>query len=151
MLDGTPFPEGNNPPEIWDQIPDNSKWQIFGLILFLELYSEISTDDHKHYMRGGRPGDFPDFDTIPLPPPCPIPFNLFDPLKLSKRASDEKKARGLEIEINNGRLAMLGIFGFLTEATLPGSVPTLKSIVLPYAGQVMAPFTQNMLDPSSLV
>eukprot|EP00537_Pseudo-nitzschia_pungens_P001580 CAMPEP_0172360958 /NCGR_PEP_ID=MMETSP1060-20121228/4884_1 /TAXON_ID=37318 /ORGANISM="Pseudo-nitzschia pungens, Strain cf. cingulata" /LENGTH=271 /DNA_ID=CAMNT_0013083083 /DNA_START=57 /DNA_END=872 /DNA_ORIENTATION=- len=149
MLDGTPFPEGNNPPELWDQIPDNSKWQIFGLILFLELWSEISTDDHKHYMRGGKPGDFPDFDTVALP--HPVPFNLFDPFKLSKRASDEKKARGLEIEINNGRLAMLGIFGFLSEATIPGSVPTLKDIVQPYAGEVMAPFTANMLDPASLV
>jgi len=147
MLDGTPFPEGNNPPELWDQIPDNSKWQILGLVLFLELWSEISTDDKKHYMRGGKPGDFPDFDVVQLP--HPVPFNLFDPFKLSKRASEEKKARGLEIEINNGRLAMLGLFGFLCEATIPGSVPALTGIIQPYSGQVMAPFTQNMLDPGS--
>ncbi|MGK3735200.1 MAG: hypothetical protein ACI8RD_010321 [Bacillariaceae sp.] len=146
MLDGTPFPSGNNPPQLWDEIPDNSKWQIFGLVLFLELWSELSTGDHKHYMRGGKPGDFPDFNTVTLP--HPVPFNsLFDPFNLSKKASDEKKARGLEIEINNGRLAMLGIFGFLCEATLPGSVPTLSGIVQPYAGEVMAPFTQNMLSP----
>lgn len=147
MLDGTPFPEGNNPPELWDRIPDNSKWQILGLVLFLELWGEISTDDHKHYMRGGKPGDFPDFDVVALP--HPVPFNLFDPFKLSKRASEEKKARGLEIEINNGRLAMLGLFGFLCEATIPGSVPALTGIIQPYDGQVMAPFTQNMLDPGS--
>ena len=142
MLDGTPFPTGNNPPQLWDEIPDNSKWQIFGLVLFLELWSELSTDDHKHYMRGGKPGDFPDFETVDLP--HPVPFNLFDPFGLSKRASDEKKAKGLETEINNGRLAMLGIFGFLVESTLPGSVPALTGIVQPYAGEVMAPFTQNM-------
>merc|ERR1712238_71862 len=97
MLDGTPFPTGNNPPELWDKIP----------------------------------------------------YNLFDPFNLSKRAGDEKKARGLEIEINNGRLAMLGLFGFLVEATIPGAVPALTGIIPSYAGQVMAPFTQNMLDPSS--
>jgi len=148
MLDGTPFPEGNNPPVLWDQIPDNSKWQIFGLILFLELWSEISTDDHKHYMRGGKPGDFPDFDVVDLP--HPVPFNLFDPFGLSKRASDEKKARGLEIEINNGRLAMLGLFGFLVEATIPGSVPTLSGIIQAYDGEVMAPFTANMLQGGAL-
>jgi len=148
MLDGTPFPEGNNPPELWDQIPDNSKWQIFGLVLFLELWSEISTDDHKHYMRGGKPGDFPDFDTIPLP--HPVPFNLYDPFGLSKKASDEKKARGLEVEINNGRLAMLGLFGFLVEATIPGAVPSLTGIIPAYDGQVMAPFTANMLQGGAL-
>lgn len=150
QMDGTPFPSGNNPPELWDKIPDNSKWQILGLVLFLELWSELSTDGpdgHKHYMRGGKPGDFPDFDTVALP--HPVPFNLFDPFNLSKRASDEKKARGLEIEINNGRLAMLGLFGFLVEATIPGAVPALTGIIPSYAGQVMAPFTQNMLDPSS--
>jgi hypothetical protein len=148
MMDGTPFPAGNNPPEQWDAIPDNSKWQIFGLVLFLELWSEISTEDHKHYMRGGKPGDFPDFDVVDLP--HPVPFNLYDPFGLSKKASPEKKARGLEIEINNGRLAMLGLFGFLCEATIPGSVPVLNGIIPAYSGQVMAPFTANMLQGGAL-
>ena len=79
--------------------------------------------------------------------PHPVPFNLFDPFGLSKRASDEKKAHGLEIEINNSRIVMLGIFGFLVESTLPGSVPTLSEIVQPYAEEVMSPFTHNMLAP----
>lgn len=146
-MDGTPFPTSNNPPELWDSISDNAKWQIFGLILFLELWSELSTDDHKHYMRGGKPGDFPDFDVVKLP--HPVPFNLYDPFKLSKKKTAEKKERGLQIEINNGRLAMLGIFGFLSEATIPGSVPSLTGIIQPYSGEVMAPFTQNMLAPGS--
>ena len=34
--------------------------------------------------------------------------------------------RGLLVEINNGRLAMLGIFGFLAESKIPGSVPALR-------------------------
>merc|ERR1719253_370666 len=144
-LDGTPFPAETNPPALWDAIGDNAKWQILGLVLFLELYSEISTDGHKHYMRGGKPGDYPDFDTIALP--HPVPLNLYDPLGLSKNKSAEAKARGLRVEINNGRLAMLGIFGFLCEQTIPGSVPLLTGVVQPYAGEVMAPFTQNMLAP----
>lgn len=143
QMDGTSFPTGTNPPELWDQVSDAAKWQIFGLITFLELWSEISTDDHKHYMRGGRPGDFPDFDVVDLP--HPVPFNYFDPFGLSKKKSAEAKARGLRAEINNGRLAMLGIFGFLSEQTMPGSVPLLGKIVEPYSGEVMAPFSENML------
>ena len=142
MMDGTSFPEGNNPPAIWDAVPDNSKWQIFGLILFLEAWSEIGGDNHKHYMRGGKPGDFPDFDVVDLP--HPVPLNFFDPVGIFKKASDEKKAAGLKKEINNGRLAMLGLFGFLCEATIPGSVPALGGIVQPYDGEVMAPFTDNI-------
>ena len=53
-------------------------------------------------MRGGKPGYYPTFDNLPHP----TPFNLFDPFKLSKNASPEKKAKGLLAEINNGRLAM---------------------------------------------
>jgi hypothetical protein len=142
-MDGTPFPDSTNPPELWDGISDNAKWQIFGLIFFLELFSEIGTDEHKHYMRGGRPGDYPDFDKVPLP--HPVPFNLYDPFNLSKNKSAEAKERGLQVEINNGRLAMLGIIGFLSAQTIPGSVPLLANVVQPYSGQVMAPFTQNML------
>merc|ERR1719282_1958577 len=44
------------------------------------------------------------------------------------------------LEINNGRLAMLGIFGFLSADAVPGSVPALNDIAIPYDGNVMAPF-----------
>jgi len=143
QMDGTSFPTSTNPPELWDQVSDSAKWQIFGLILFLEAWSEISTPDHKHYMKGGKPGDMPDFDIVALP--HPVPFNLFDPFGLSKNRSEEAKARGLRAEINNGRLAMLGLFGFLCAQTIPGSVPLLSSIVQPYNGEVMAPFGENIL------
>ncbi|MGK3742900.1 MAG: hypothetical protein ACI8RD_014696 [Bacillariaceae sp.] len=66
-------------------------------------------------------------------------------LGLSKKRSAEAKAKGLRAEINNGRLAQLGIFGFLCEQTIPGSVPLLSGIVQPYSGEVMAPFSDNML------
>lgn len=42
-------------------------------------------------MRGGKPGYMPSFSANVHP----MPLNLFDPFKLSKNASPEKKARRL--------------------------------------------------------
>merc|ERR1712166_680139 len=85
----------------------------------------------------GKPGYFPTFDNLPHT----VPFNLFDPFQLSKKATPEKKAKGLLAEVNNGRLAMIGLFGFLSESQLKGSVPGLASMgIKPYAGNIMAPF-----------
>eukprot|EP00540_Astrosyne_radiata_P005530 CAMPEP_0116840392 /NCGR_PEP_ID=MMETSP0418-20121206/10326_1 /TAXON_ID=1158023 /ORGANISM="Astrosyne radiata, Strain 13vi08-1A" /LENGTH=83 /DNA_ID=CAMNT_0004470667 /DNA_START=21 /DNA_END=272 /DNA_ORIENTATION=- len=67
-------------------------------------------------------------------------LDLYDPFSLSKSKSEEKKERGLIAEINNGRLAMLGIFGFLSADTIPGSVPALSGIATPYEGNPMIPF-----------
>ena len=53
--------------------------------------------------------------------------------------------RGLLVEINNGRLAMIGIFGFLAESKIPGSVPALSGLIKPYAGEYMAPFTSDAM------
>ena len=145
QLDGTPFPTGTNPPELWDQVSDSAKWQIFSIIAFLEFWSELSTPDNTHYMKGGKPGAFPDFTSGPDGIPHPVPFNFYDPFKFSKNKSEEKKARGLKVEINNGRLAMIGIMGFLAEAKVPGAVPVLSGIVKPYAGEVMAPLSENVL------
>jgi len=61
QMDGSPFPSETNPPALWDAVSDTAKWQIFLVIGFLEFWSELSTDTHKHYMSGGKPGDFPDF------------------------------------------------------------------------------------------
>jgi len=145
QLDGTPFPSNTNPPELWDAVSDAAKWQIFSVIAFLEFWGELSTPEHTHYMKGGKPGDYPDFTSGPDGIPHPVPFNLYDPLGFSKNKSEEKKARGLKVEINNGRLAMIGIMGFLAEAKVPGAVPVLSGIVKPYAGEVMAPLSENVL------
>ena len=90
-------------------------------------------------MLGGQPGKYPTFDNIPHD----VPFNLYDPFGFHKNKSAESKAAGLVKEINNGRLAMLGIFGFLCEQTIPGSVPALSGIVKPYVGETMAPFSAD--------
>jgi len=132
--------EGLSAPAVWDAIPYASKMQIILVIGFFEFWSEstyvLEKEGAKHYMRGGKPGYFPTFNEIPHP----VPLNLYDPLKLNKNKSDEWKAKKLNVEINNGRLAMLGLFGFISEAKIPGSVPALSGMIKPYAGEVMAPF-----------
>jgi len=144
-MDGAPFPDVTNPPLLWDTISDTAKTQIFGVIFFLEFWSELSSDEHTHYMAGGKPGDFPDLVGAKDGIPHPVPFNLYDPFGLSKKMTEEKKATRLVAEINNGRLAMLGIIAFLSEQVAPGSVPLLKGVVPAYDGEVMAPFVKNYL------
>merc|ERR1711935_559410 len=53
----------------------------------------------------------------------------------------EQKERGLLVEINNGRAAMLGIMAFVSTASIDGSVPALDGKIAHYAGNVMAPFS----------
>jgi len=135
---------GASPQQLWDNVPEVAKWQIMITIAFFEFWREnsfiLEKDGQTHYMRGGKPGYMPTFDQLPHP----VPFNLFDPFGFSKNASPEKKAKGLLAEVNNGRLAMLGIFGFLSESSVPGSVPGLAGVgIRPYDGNVMAPFDAN--------
>merc|ERR1719498_2011899 len=124
------IPTDISPQEMWDLTPEAARWQIILTIAFLEFWREnayvLKADGETHYMRGGNPGYFPTFDNLPHP----VPFNLFDPFKFSKNASADKKKRGLLVEINNGRLAMIGLFGFLAESQVPGSVPGLSSVGL---------------------
>ena len=96
----------------------------------------LANEGQSHYMKGGKPGYFPTFDLLPHP----VPYNLYDPWGVMKSKSEEEKAKGRLIEINNGRLAMLGIMAFLSEAKIPGAVPALTGLVKPYAGECMAPF-----------
>lgn len=107
-----------SPPEQFDALPLAAKAQIILFIGFLEWFSELYGIRDPHYIKGGKPGAFPDLKGNL---PHPVPFNLFDPFNLSRNRSEEAKARGLLAEINNGRLAMLGIIGFLCEQTIPGS------------------------------
>merc|ERR1712031_92796 len=99
-----------------DSIPEAAKWQIILVVGFLEFWREnayvLSSDGESHYMRGGKPGYFPTFKELPHP----VPFDLFDPFGLQGKMSPEKKEKALLAEINNGRLAMFGIMGFLAES-----------------------------------
>jgi hypothetical protein len=62
-----------------------------------------------------------------------------DPFGFSKNKSAEAKERGLVSELNNGRLAQIGILGFLAEQKVEGSVPLLHGLVSHYNGEPMAP------------
>merc|ERR1711904_320012 len=137
------YAEGLTPPELWDNLPLAAKLQIVVFVGFLEFWSEnayiLEKDGTTYYMRGGKPGYLPTFKELPHP----VPFNLWDPFGFTKNADAAKKAKSLNAEINNGRLAMLGLMGFLSEAQTPGSVPALSGIVKAYSGNVMAPFDAN--------
>jgi len=133
------------PPDQWDALPTPAKVQILLFIGFLEICGEstyiLEQSGMKHYMKGGKPGVYPSLKGVM---PHPVPFDLFDPFGLQSKMSPEKKQKSLLAEINNGRLAMLGIMAFLAEAKVPGSVPALATAgIKPYAGEVMAPFAAS--------
>ncbi|GFH48550.1 hypothetical protein CTEN210_05026 [Chaetoceros tenuissimus] len=135
---GTPYPyDAGSPPEQWDALSDPAKWQILLFVGFLEWFSEAAG---THYMRGGKPGAFPNFSDHSELIPHPVPLNLFDPFGFSKNKSEAQKAEGLIKELNNGRLAQIGIIGFLAEQKVEGSVPLLTGVVPHYDGEPMAPF-----------
>ena len=139
---------GLSAPEVWDAIPFLAKLQIIGTIGILEHISEdknfLAADGMTHYMRGGKPGYFPTFTANVHP----CPFNLYDPFGGAKKMSEEKKAQRLNMEVNNGRLAMIGLFGFISESCVPGSVPALSGLIPAYSGDVMAPFLPTGPDTS---
>jgi hypothetical protein len=138
-LAGAAHPSADLSPEAqWDAVPVGAKWQIFAVISALELWDECGGGVLPHYMNGRQPGKYPSFDLF-RDNVHPV-LNLYDPFNFNSKMSDETKEKRLRTEINNGRLAMLGIFGFLCADTIPGSVPALSGIAIPYSGDVMVPF-----------
>ena len=77
-----------------------------------------------------------------IAPPARVQ-DLFDPFGFSKNKTPEQKERGLLIEINNGRLAQIGIMAFVSESKVPGSVPLLAGKIPAYSGECMAPWSAS--------
>jgi len=101
----------SNGLDAWAAVPGWGKVQMLLFAGLIELHDEIFFSRRgTHYMRGGVPGK----NMVP---------GLYDPLGFSKNKSPEVLARGRDVEIKNGRLAMLGIMGLVSAAQIPGSVP----------------------------
>merc|ERR1719482_979550 len=145
------------PCDQWDAVPSAGKLQILLTIALLEVVGETAK---PHYTKGDKPGFYPSLKEYPSIP-HPIPFDLVDPFGLANfdGMDEATKAKKRQIEINNGRLAMIGIFGLIS-ASKGLIVPGLDSLGLPqYDGEVMAffsasdtglPFVQEMLDGYTL-
>merc|ERR1711918_116023 len=107
------------PADQWDALPTAAKLQILGVVGFLEMWSETSAvlkmDGQEHYVRGGKPGYFPKLSrTDEMKFPHPVPLNLWDPFGFTSKMTPERKEKALLAEVNNGRLAMIGIFGLIS-------------------------------------
>jgi len=145
-LDGVSFADiaaAGGPGDQWDALPTASKLQILLFVGLMEWCGEQpGTDGEKHYMRGGKPGFFPSLNkAVPF---HPVPLNLWDPFGFTKKLTEEQKAKKLVTELNNGRLAMLGIMS-LCSASKGLIVPGLSGLgadvgIKAYAGDYMAPF-----------
>ena len=108
--------------------------------MWSETSFALKADGQEHYVRGGKPGYFPALSRSDEAAfPHPVPLNLWDPFKFTKNLTAEQKAKKLNEEVNNGRLAMIGIFGFVSAQAVPGSVPAL-TFLPQYSGDFMAPF-----------
>jgi len=135
---------GCTPQEQWDNIPLIGKLQILTLIGMLESYGEGagSPDGYVHYTKGGQPGYYPEIKGKGGIG-GQIQFNLWNPFDLPGGPSSldaAGKERGLYAELNNGRLAMIGLFSLLSESACAGSNPQYKflDITIPaYDGNVM--------------
>merc|ERR1711924_106278 len=61
-----------------------------------------------------------------------------------KEKTEAQLAKGRAAEVNNGRLAMIGLFSVLAESKVRGAVPVLNKYDFPpYNGDLMAPFTSD--------
>merc|ERR1719231_2112082 len=92
---------GLKPIDAWEAVPESGKWQI----IFSIFVAEVATEMYKpHYTMAG---------------------DKFDPLGYATKWDADKLRAQQNKELNNGRLAMIGMMGFSVAAYMPGAVPAL--------------------------
>eukprot|EP00629_Pelagomonadales_sp_RCC1024_P007038 CAMPEP_0119259124 /NCGR_PEP_ID=MMETSP1329-20130426/67_1 /TAXON_ID=114041 /ORGANISM="Genus nov. species nov., Strain RCC1024" /LENGTH=255 /DNA_ID=CAMNT_0007258487 /DNA_START=53 /DNA_END=820 /DNA_ORIENTATION=+ len=109
---GVPFASLGKGVEAWDKVPDNGKAQILLAMGAIELASEAV---QPHYMKGGQPGQTAG----------PFGLKLWDPLNYNGGMDPAVLATKRQMEVNNGRLAMIGAMSFVAASFVDGSVPAL--------------------------
>jgi hypothetical protein len=126
LAPGMPFSSlGKNPLEAWNATPYDGKLQILVAILLAEFHSEFGTYK-KHYTKGGPlPGNQIErtdngWRDVWGGKVVNIPFGPED--------TEESFRKRQNAELNNGRLAMIGIMSFSAAALVPGSVPALDGL-----------------------
>merc|ERR1719273_2974970 len=127
LSSGTTFSSlGKNPLEAWAATPYDGKVQILLAIGLAEFHSELGAPYKKHYTSGGS---FPGNQIARTPTGwqdvwggkvLSIPYSDAD--------TEAKFLTQQNAELNNGRLAMIGIMGFSAAALVPGSVPALDGL-----------------------
>ena len=101
-----------NPVEQFKLIPTLGLWQFAFVAGMIETYGEFQK---PHYLRGGAIGR----NTL-----------IWDPVgqlirgePITDTLSDEVRAKKRNMELANGRLAMIGAMGFSAHYMIDGSVP----------------------------
>lgn len=90
------------PIEAWAAVPESGKAQVIFSIFVAELVTECWK---PHYTMAGQD---------------------FDPLGYASKWDADKLRKQQNKELNNGRLAMIGMMGFSVAAYMPGAVPALS-------------------------
>ena len=105
---GVPFASLGKGVTAWANVPDAGKLQMLLAIGAIETASEFQK---PHYMSGGRLGSIPG----------PFGLRLWDPIGSMSAMDDATKATKRQMELNNGRLAMMAFAGFVTQYLLYGN------------------------------
>ena len=109
---GVPFSSLGKGVQAWENVPDAGKLQIILAAGAIEFASEAK---QPHYMRAARAGQ-----TAAALRPA-----LVGPPNYNGGMDEETKATKRQMEVNNGRLAMIGAASFVAasyipEITMPG-------------------------------